>query len=330
MATDDTDAVTEDFTISGTLADHASDVDNEADELTYTIVGDAPTGFILTDANGSYTFDASSYDHLSEGDTEDVTLTYQVTDPDGASHTAELTITVSGSDDPIIITGDDRVTVSEDYVPTTVTGTLIATDADDADTPDFDIQDIRGDYGTLHINADGTWTYTPDERAQALSGSETEPTVDNFTVTARNNDSDTDALDHNIQITVQGQNDGPSLSFNEGTSVNVAENTAAGTVIATAAGTDPDAGDTLTYSVADDSPFAIDATTGEISIKDGSVFDFEGDSIPTSVEVTVTDADGLSTSQTLNINVTDVNEGPSLSFSHRHREQEPIPTRAIH
>ncbi len=110
-------------------------------------------------------------------------------------------------------------------------------------------------------------------------------------------------------VKVTPVNDGPSLSFNEGTSVNVAENTAAGTVIATAAGTDPDAGDTLTYSVADDSPFAIDATTGEISIKDGSVFDFEGDSIPTSVEVTVTDADGLSTSQTLNINVTDVNEG---------------------
>ena len=66
--------------------------------------------------------------------------------------------------------------------------------------------------------------------------------------------------------------------------------------------------------MADDSPFAIDSATGEISIKDASVFDFEGDSIPTSVEVTVTDADGLSTSQTLDINVTNVNEGPSLSF----------------
>ena len=102
-------------------------------------------------------------------------------------------------------------------------------------------------------------------------------------------------------INVTNVNEGPSLSFDEGTSVNVAENTAAGTVIATAAGTDPDAGDTLTYSVADDSPFAIDSATGEISIKDASVFDFEGDSIPTSVEVTVTDADGLSTSQTLDI-----------------------------
>ena len=127
-------------------------------------------------------------------------------------------------------------------------------------------------------------------------------------------DADGLSTSQTLDINVTNVNEGPSLSFDEGTSVNVAENTAAGTVIATAAGTDPDAGDTLTYSVADDSPFAIDSATGKISIKDASVFDFEGDSIPTSVEVTVTDADGLSTSQTLDINVTNVNEGPSLSF----------------
>ena len=45
-----------------------------------------------------------------------------------------------------------------------------------------------------------------------------------------------------------------------------------GTVVATAAGIDPDAGDTLTYTLTDDAGglFSIDANTGEISIAQGS------------------------------------------------------------
>ncbi|MEZ5931521.1 MAG: putative Ig domain-containing protein [Alphaproteobacteria bacterium] len=91
----------------------------------------------------------------------------------------------------------------------------------------------------------------------------------------------------------------------------LSENAADGTVVATALGSDPDAGDTLSYSLADDAGgrFAIDAATGEITVADGSLLDYE---TATSHDITVrvTDAGGLTRDETFTINVEDVNEAP--------------------
>ena len=91
-----TDEGDEDTTISGTLADDA--FDPEGQPVTFSLVGNAPPGFTLN-PDGSYTLDASvaAYQPLNEGESQDVVVTYEVTDPQGNSSQSTLTITVNGS-----------------------------------------------------------------------------------------------------------------------------------------------------------------------------------------------------------------------------------------
>ncbi|HDY8065603.1 TPA: Ig-like domain-containing protein, partial [Vibrio vulnificus] len=87
-ATAATGSVTEDASITGSIS--AEDVDLPAGaSLTFSTTSTA-TGLTLN-ANGTYTFDASSYDSLSEGQTQVLTIPVVVTDEQGA--TAETTLT---------------------------------------------------------------------------------------------------------------------------------------------------------------------------------------------------------------------------------------------
>ena len=77
-------------------------------------------------------------------------------------------------------------------------------------------------------------------------------------------------------------------------------------------GTDPDAGDTLSYSLTNHASgrFAINATTGQITVANGSLLNYEA-ATSYSIGVKVTDAGGLTYDTTFTINVTNVNEAPT-------------------
>jgi len=103
-------------------------------------------------------------------------------------------------------------------------------------------------------------------------------------------------------------NQAPSLV--ELSASSVYENAADGTVVGTVAATDPDAGDTLTYALLDDAGgrFAIDPTTGEITVADGSLLDYET-AEQHSIVVQVTDSGGLTDSASYAIAVQFDNSG---------------------
>ncbi|WP_343343882.1 Ig-like domain-containing protein [Sphingomicrobium sp. XHP0239] len=116
VATAATDEGDEDTTISGTLADDATDP--EGQPLTFTLVGAAPAGFTLN-PNGTYTLDASNaaYQPLNDGESQDVVVTYQVTDPAGNTDTNTLTITVNGTSigtTTQLTEGVDRISGTQD------------------------------------------------------------------------------------------------------------------------------------------------------------------------------------------------------------------------
>ncbi|HAS6215079.1 TPA: Ig-like domain-containing protein, partial [Vibrio vulnificus] len=91
-ATAATGSVTEDASITGSIS--AEDVDLPAGaSLTFSTTSTA-AGLTLN-ANGTYTFDASSYDSLSEGQTQVLTIPVVVTDEQGATAETTLTITVT-------------------------------------------------------------------------------------------------------------------------------------------------------------------------------------------------------------------------------------------
>jgi hypothetical protein len=122
-----------------------------------------------------------------------------------------------------------------------------------------------------------------------------------------------------IEFYNQGTTLGEDVHFDdvqlEYTSISVNENASNGTVVADIANvTDPDAGDTHTYSLVDTAVgrFVIDPNTGEISVANGSLLDYESN---TSHNITVraTDVGGLTYDELVTVNVTNVNDAPVLA-----------------
>ena len=116
----------------------------------------------------------------------------------------------------------------------------------------------------------------------------------------------------NVQISydTEAVNQAPtdlSLSANS-----VAENARTGTVVGTVTGTDPDARDTKTYSLTDTAGgrFAINASTGVITVADGSLLNYEH-AASHNLTVQVTDSGGASYRERFTITLTNVNEGPA-------------------
>jgi hypothetical protein len=81
-----------------------------------------------------------------------------------------------------------------------------------------------------------------------------------------------------------------------------------GTVVGSVIAADPDAGDRLTYALTDDADgrFAIDPSTGVISVADGARLDYESGA-QHNITVSVTDAGGLRASGAYAVGVADYN-----------------------
>lgn len=95
----------------------------------------------------------------------------------------------------------------------------------------------------------------------------------------------------------------------------LAENSALNSPVGTASATDSNVGDTLTYSITggnSSGAFSINPVTGEISVANPAVLDFE--TTPSfALTVQVADDDGATDSSTITVNLTDVNEVPQLN-----------------
>ena len=149
------------------------------------------------------------------------------------------------------------------------------------------------------LNADGSFSYTP---AANFYG------TDSFTY--RVSDGTNLSNVATVYIQVDPVNDVPSdliLSTNT-----VVENASNGTVVGSVGGTDPDSGDTMTYSITDSAGgrFAINSSTGQLTVADGSLLNYES-ATSHNITVRVTDAGGLTYDETFTINVTNVNEAPT-------------------
>ena len=131
------------------------------------------------------------------------------------------------------------------------------------------------------------------------------------TVTAYDGNSGADRI--SVTIDVTNVNEKPSFPPDR-VILTVAENTKSNTNIGDPiTATDPDNGDTLTYSLQRDDAgsFSIDANTGQVKTR--VALDYEMKNSYTNLAVRAVDSGGLITSILLTINVTDVaNDAPSL------------------
>ena len=148
-------------------------------------------GELTINADGSYEYVANqnAADALDPGETATDTFTYTVKDDDNKNaDTGEIVITVTGINDEIIAV-DDTDSVNEDATISRSTSDAQELDADDTDADGDDVpgaftitairtgsesgsgtsgtigQALTGTYGTLTVNADGSYTYVADQNA---------------------------------------------------------------------------------------------------------------------------------------------------------------------
>ncbi len=192
-------------------------------------------------------------------------------------------------------------TVAENATTGTVVGTVTGSDVDAGDTKTYSLTDTAG--GRFAINsATGQLTVANGSLLNYESAA-------NHTVTVQVTDSGEQSYDEQFTINLTNVNEGPTnLALSANT---VAENAVTGTVVGAVTGTDPDASDTKTYSLTDTAGgrFAIDASTGVITVADGSLLNYVA-TTSHNLTVQVTDSGGQSYTEQFTINLTNVNEGP--------------------
>ncbi|GGB33383.1 hypothetical protein GCM10011316_01800 [Roseibium aquae] len=190
---------------------------------------------------------------------------------------------------------------AEDAGAGTVVGlTGLAVDPDAGDTVTYTIDDPR----FVIDPVTGVVTIAPD----AEFDTETEPTV-SVTVTATSSDGSFSSQTFSLTVTDVNEDPvGPVSDANPAANT-IGEDAAGGTVVGlTGLAVDPDATDTVTYTI-DDPRFIIDPETGVVTVAPDAEFDVETE--PTvSVTVTATSTDGSISTETFEITITDANEFP--------------------
>jgi hypothetical protein len=286
---------------NGTIVGTASTTDpDEGDTHTYQLLDSAGGRFAINSSTGVITVaDGTLLDY--EAATSH-TITVRTTDAGGLVHDQSFIINLTDVNETptdLILSAN---TVAENAANGTVIGTVSGTDPDSGDTKAYSFTDSAG--GRFAINsATGQITVANGSLLNYESAT-------SHSVTVRVTDAGGLTYDETFTINLTDVNETPTAVGLSGNAV--AENATNGTVVGTASTTDPDAGDTHTYSLTDSASgrFAIDTNTGQITVADGSLLDYETATSHT-IMVRTTDAGGLTYDQIFTINLTNVNEAPT-------------------
>jgi VCBS repeat-containing protein len=209
--------------------------------------------------------------------------------------------------DPPIAANDNAIT--DEDTPLTVAAPGVLDNDSDPDVGDalsVTAVDTSGTLGTVTVwDADGSFTYDPDGQFEYLQAGSS--TTDSFTYTISDSLGGTDTT--TVTITINGVNDAPAGVNLDNTSV--AENQPPGTVVGDFSTTDPDTGDTFTYSLVsgdgdnDNASFTIT----DSQLRTVASFDYETKN-SYSIRVRTTDSGTFYYEQAFSITVINVNDPP--------------------
>ena len=276
-----------------------SATDQEADTLTYSLDGTDAASFRITQSTGQLQTNAA-LDLETKGTYTVNVLVHDGKDGSGnddmtTDDTQAVTITLTGENDPPSVSGQTGISYEENR-----TDTVAIYTANDPERASI-TWSLSGDDAKDFIINERVLTFktAPDFEAPADTNHDNE-----YLVTVRASDGD-NVVTLTVTVTVTDENEPPA--FNEETDARtIAEGTEAGVDIGTpVSATDPDASETLTYSLAeaDTASFGIIPRSGQLQTK--AALDFEIKSTYT-VTVTATDREDLSDDTRVTITVKDV------------------------
>ncbi|OQX35490.1 MAG: hypothetical protein B0D96_06710, partial [Candidatus Sedimenticola endophacoides] len=159
--------------------------------------------------DGFYSFDPTdgAYDHLREGETRIFKFPVTLTSSDGDQDTADVTITVTGTNDAPVAQVDEVLIADEGSG--VIEGVLAATDPDDEAQLSFVLAEGAQAPAGFTLNPDGSYRFdTGDAAYQQMNEGDSFSFTLPVTVTDEHGASDTTR----ILITIQGTNDKPVAS----------------------------------------------------------------------------------------------------------------------
>ncbi|RTL31059.1 MAG: tandem-95 repeat protein, partial [Burkholderiales bacterium] len=278
--------------------------DPDGDPLTYAKGTDPQHGTVVVNEDGTWTYTPSKDYNGSD------TFIVTVSDGHGGTTTATVDIGINPVNDPPVIddpgnpnldphTGHYSLTTDEDKP---VSGQVKATDPDG--DPLTYVKGSDPQHGTVVVNEDGTWTYTP---SKDYNGS------DSFTVTVSDGYGGTTTA--TVDIGINPVNDPPKIddpnspNFDPVTGHYVVTTDEDKPVSGQVKATDPD-GDPLTYAKGSDPQH------GTVVVNEDGTWtytpskDYNG---ADSFTVTVSDGHGGTTTATIDIGINPVNDPPVIS-----------------
>jgi VCBS repeat-containing protein len=243
-------------------------------------------GTLVLNANGTYTYTASAGLDALQGDQQGTdTFHFTVTDSNGGVTTTTLNFHATGAADiPVINAVQATVadTAAQDAGTVVLHGNLL-TDGGDTDRDTgvtltvtaFAGQAVTGHgldvsmtYGTLHIDTDGSYTFTANAALDALPGGTVAGLLDTFTVSS----SDGAVASSVANFTITGTADTPIIT--SGATGTEAEGTAASNVVYQTMATEADTGAQLSYTLdgADKNDFSV-SSTGAVTFNSSPNFE---------------------------------------------------------
>lgn len=330
-------------------------------DLVYTVKGEGEKyegitwGEFTLHKDGTYSFTASKdAEALLQGENPTFHLTIEAndgSDAPNATTSTEVAITIQGTNEAPVITSPAPIVVTEDAVLTDSEKLTVTDDRHDTDgnptgltytvaagadagaaagTGPF----AAGDYGSLYVKPDGTYTYRLNNQLQAVQGLESGKTLtDAFTIYVT--DADGKVVSETVTVTINGTDDAPVLSLD--TPVLTVKEGAENAVEGQAAATDADTVDqgnlrysfsggdevtegSITYSVleTDYGTFKINTVTGEYSFTIDNDSEAVKNLRPADVEkvlatVVVSNGRENSVEQTLTVQITGSETAPEVT-----------------
>ena len=316
---------------------------------TYTLTKDGTDwGEFTLNKDGSYSFKPSAEaEKLLAGENANFNLTITVDDGSDAPNSSteeNLHITITGTNEAPVINGgeltleatedtaitvEDKLDVSDDRVNEGNLSYSVAAGEGAASSNAGNM--AAGQYGTLFINADGTYSYQLNNQMQAVQklGEASEPLEETFTIFVK--DQDGAEVAKTVTVTINGTNDAPVLSLE--TPVLTIKEGSTAEVGGTASATDVDKGDTLSYALKDGTlseetgeyvcktdygTFSIDPVTGKYRFVLDNSLDAVKDLRPTDVvdakvTVVVDDGHGGVTEKELTVHIKGSDSVPEIT-----------------
>jgi methionine-rich copper-binding protein CopC len=299
----------------GTLVGTDPDASAPNNTLTYSITaGNASGAFAINASTGKLTVaDASK---LNFETAPSFALTVQVTDAGtpSLSDTAIVTINLNDLNEAPTL-NDASFSVDENSSVSTVVGTLVGSDPDSTAPNNTLTYSITAGNSSGAFAIDGSTGKLTVADASKLNFEATT----SFVLTVQVADAGTTSLSDTATVTINLNDLNETPTLND-VSYSIDENVVASTLVGTLVGSDPDTtapNNTLTYSITagnSSGAFAIDASTGKVTVADASKLNFEASpSFALTVQVADAGSTSLTDTATVTINLNDLNEAPTLN-----------------